>query len=158
MAVPYEGPRWAAGAGIRFSARRGAPCTAEHYQFTGEERMNIAIYGSGGAGKEVFDLLAETPEERRKWEEIVFIDDTVPSGEYWSCRRFTFEDFQKDPDCHCRGGTESPTGSIRTGEGGRLCPDPADPAPAGLCQRQRCPRRRRGAAGRRPGFAGNGDG
>ncbi len=58
--------------------------------------MNIAIYGSGGAGKEVFDLLAETPEERRKWEEIVFIDDTVPSGEYWSCRRFTFEDFQRE--------------------------------------------------------------
>ena len=57
--------------------------------------MNIAIYGSGGAGKEVFDLLEETPEERKKWDEIVFIDDTVPSGEYWSCRRFTFEDFRK---------------------------------------------------------------
>ena len=57
--------------------------------------MNIAIYGSGGAGKEVFDLLQETPKERKKWEEIVFIDDTVPSGEYWSCRRFTFEDLQK---------------------------------------------------------------
>ena len=49
--------------------------------------MNIAIYGSGGAGKEVFDLLGETPEERKKWEEILFIDDTVPGGEYWSCRR-----------------------------------------------------------------------
>ena len=57
--------------------------------------MNIAIYGSGGAGKEVFDLLQETPEERKKWEEIVFIDDTVPSGEYWTCRRFPFEEFQK---------------------------------------------------------------
>ena len=57
--------------------------------------MNIAIYGSGGAGKEVYDLLQETPEERTKWEEIVFIDDTAPSGEYWGCRRFTFEDFQK---------------------------------------------------------------
>ena len=58
--------------------------------------MNIAIYGSGGAGKEVYDLLQETPEERAKWEEIVFIDDTVPSGEYWGCRRFTFEDFRKE--------------------------------------------------------------
>ena len=28
--------------------------------------MNIAIYGSGGAGKEVFDLLGETPEERKR--------------------------------------------------------------------------------------------
>ena len=58
--------------------------------------MNIAIYGSGGAGKEVYDLLQETPEDRAKWEEIVFIDDTVPSGEYWGCRRFTFNDFQKE--------------------------------------------------------------
>ena len=58
--------------------------------------MNIAIYGSGGAGKEVYDLLQETPEERTKWEEIVFIDDTAPSGEYWGCRRFTFEDPDQD--------------------------------------------------------------
>ena len=58
--------------------------------------MNIAIYGSGGAGKEVYDLLQETPGEREKWEEILFIDDTVPSGEYWGCRRFTFEDFRKE--------------------------------------------------------------
>ena len=57
--------------------------------------MNIAIYGSGGAGKEVYDLLQETPEERVKWDEIIFIDDTVPSGEYWNCRRLTFEDFRK---------------------------------------------------------------
>ncbi len=57
--------------------------------------MNIAIYGSGGAGKEVFDLLEETPDERKKWEEILYIDDTVPSGEYWGCRRFPFEEFRK---------------------------------------------------------------
>ena len=58
--------------------------------------MKLAIYGSGGAGKEVFDLLQETPEEREKWDETVFIDDTMESGEYWSCRRFTFEDFRKE--------------------------------------------------------------
>ena len=57
--------------------------------------MNLAIYGSGGAGKEVYDLLEETPEERKKWGEILYIDDTVESGEYWGCRRFTFEDFRK---------------------------------------------------------------
>jgi sugar O-acyltransferase (sialic acid O-acetyltransferase NeuD family) len=61
----------------------------------GRDDMKIAIYGSGGAGKEVYDLLQETPGEREKWEEILFIDDTVPSGEYWGCRRFTFEDFLK---------------------------------------------------------------
>ena len=57
--------------------------------------MIIAIYGSGGAGKDTLDLLEETPEERAKWEETVLIDDTVPSGEYRSYRRFTFEDLQK---------------------------------------------------------------
>ena len=57
--------------------------------------MKIAIYGSGGAGKEVYDLLDETPEERKKWDEVLYIDDTVESGEYWGCRRLTFEDFRK---------------------------------------------------------------
>ncbi len=57
--------------------------------------MNIAIYGSGGAGKDTLDLLDESPEERKKWEETVFIDDTVPTGEYCGLRRFTFEDFRK---------------------------------------------------------------
>ena len=57
--------------------------------------MNIAIYGSGGAGKEVYDLLQETPAERARWEEILFIDDTVESGEYWHCRRVPFEEFRR---------------------------------------------------------------
>ena len=56
--------------------------------------MNIAIYGSGGAGKEVYDLLQETPEERARFDEILFIDDKEESGEYWHCRRFPFEEFR----------------------------------------------------------------
>ena len=95
-AVRSRGSRWFAGARKAFPARREAPCAAEHTLFLRSYYMNIAIYGSGGAGKEVYDLLQETPEERAKWEEIVFIDDTAPSGEYLGCRRFTFEDFQKE--------------------------------------------------------------
>ena len=56
--------------------------------------MDLGIYGSGGAGKEVYDLLLESPEQRKNWGEIVFIDDTVESGEFWGCRRYTFEDFK----------------------------------------------------------------
>ena len=108
--------------------------------------MNIAIYGSGGAGKEVFDLLQETPEERAKWDEIIFIDDTVPSGEYWSCRRFTFEDFRKTF------GPEEVRIVIAVGEP-KFRED--------LYNRVKeagGPRRRRGPAGRGPGFPGNHDG
>ena len=45
--------------------------------------MILGIYGSGGAGKEVNDILRESPEVAKQWEKAVFIDDTVESGEYW---------------------------------------------------------------------------
>lgn len=57
--------------------------------------MKLAIYGTGGSGKEAYEILEECPEERLKWDEIIFIDDTVESGEFRFCRRFTFEDLQK---------------------------------------------------------------
>ena len=57
--------------------------------------MILGIYGSGGAGKEVNDILRESPEVAKEWEKAVFIDDTVESGEYWGLERYTFEDFQK---------------------------------------------------------------
>ena len=65
--------------------------------------MNLAIYGSGGAGKEVYDLLLETPAERAKWDEVLFIDDTTESGEYWGLPRMPFEEFRQkySPDT-CR--------------------------------------------------------
>ena len=57
--------------------------------------MILGIYGSGGAGKEVFDLLQESPKVRALWQEAVFIDDTVEAGEFWGLRRFPFADFRK---------------------------------------------------------------
>jgi len=57
--------------------------------------MKLAIYGTGGSGKEAYEVFEECPKEKSKWDEIVFVDDTVESGEFRSCRRFTFEDLQK---------------------------------------------------------------
>lgn len=42
--------------------------------------MNIAIYGTGGAAKEAYELLEGYPEVRAVWDDIVFIDDTKVSG------------------------------------------------------------------------------
>lgn len=57
--------------------------------------MKLAIYGTGGSGKEAYEIFEECPEEKSKWDEIVFIDDTMESGEFKFCRRFTFEDFKR---------------------------------------------------------------
>ena len=57
--------------------------------------MILGIYGSGGAGKEVNDILRESPEVAKQWEKAVFIDDTVESGEYWGLERYPFEEFRE---------------------------------------------------------------
>ena len=57
--------------------------------------MILGIYGSGGAGKEVNDILRESPEVEKQWEKAVFIDDTVESGEYWGLERYPFEEFRE---------------------------------------------------------------
>ncbi len=53
--------------------------------------MILGIYGSGGAGREVRDIASEL----NRWEEIVFIDDTVPEGIFEDLRRMPFENFRK---------------------------------------------------------------
>ena len=55
--------------------------------------MNIAIYGTGGAGKEAYEVLVENESVRRRWDEIIFIDDTKPAGEFWECKMFPFDMF-----------------------------------------------------------------
>lgn len=53
--------------------------------------MRLAVYGSGGSGKEVYDIFVECPKEREKWEEIIFIDDTKPEGTFRDCSMMPFE-------------------------------------------------------------------
>lgn len=42
--------------------------------------MILGIYSASGGGKETFDLANEINIANHKWDEIIFIDDTKPSG------------------------------------------------------------------------------
>lgn len=53
--------------------------------------MALGIYGAGGAGREAEELARLL----RKWDEIVFIDDTAGPGVFLGVRRMPFEQFQK---------------------------------------------------------------
>ena len=53
--------------------------------------MILGIYGSGGAGREVKDIA----EELDKWDEIVFIDDTVEADIYQGISREPFSIFKE---------------------------------------------------------------
>ncbi len=52
--------------------------------------MILGIYGSGGEGREV----KESAEAVSAWTEIIFIDDTVETGEFQGCKRMPFSAFQ----------------------------------------------------------------
>ncbi|NBH82401.1 acetyltransferase [bacterium C-53] len=54
--------------------------------------MVLGIYGSGGAGKEVKEIV----DELHHWDEIVFIDDMVPADTFKDVKRMPFEQFQNE--------------------------------------------------------------
>jgi sugar O-acyltransferase (sialic acid O-acetyltransferase NeuD family) len=51
--------------------------------------MTLGIYGSGGGGNEVREIATEL----NIWDELVFIDDTVPADTFKGIRRMPFEQF-----------------------------------------------------------------
>ena len=53
--------------------------------------MRLAIYGTGGSGRELYEIITVTREWDGRWEEIVFIDDTKPEGEFPSSRVVPFD-------------------------------------------------------------------
>lgn len=57
--------------------------------------MNLAIYGTGGSGREVYELLERNDSVRKCWEEIIFVDDTKEAGEFWDCPMMPLEDVKK---------------------------------------------------------------
>lgn len=57
--------------------------------------MNLAIYGTGGAGKEVYELFENYKEMREQWDNILFIDDTKPAGVFRGCEMVPFEAFSE---------------------------------------------------------------
>ena len=53
--------------------------------------MKLMLYGSGGTGQEALYIANEINEKENRWDEIIFIDDTIPNGEKYGCRNFTFD-------------------------------------------------------------------
>lgn len=54
--------------------------------------MILGIYGTGGTGTEVYDMLQMMEHD---WQQIVFIDDTKECGEFRGCPNMPFERFQE---------------------------------------------------------------
>lgn len=55
--------------------------------------MILAIYGTGGSGKEIFERIKYVKELEEKWPQIVFIDDTKGVGEFCGCEMMPFDCF-----------------------------------------------------------------
>jgi sugar O-acyltransferase, sialic acid O-acetyltransferase NeuD family len=56
--------------------------------------MRLAIYGMGGSGKELLEMIEMAPDLSHKWNEIIFIDDTIPAGNYRGHKHFSFDEFK----------------------------------------------------------------
>lgn len=55
--------------------------------------MKLAIYGTGSSGLEMLEIIMCSEELRKRWEELVFIDDTKAPGEFHGCRMMPFDGF-----------------------------------------------------------------
>jgi sugar O-acyltransferase (sialic acid O-acetyltransferase NeuD family) len=53
--------------------------------------MKIGIYGSGGLGKEVYELAGRINAKHKRWDEIVFVDDVRDEGVFFGTRSVKFE-------------------------------------------------------------------
>lgn len=53
--------------------------------------MKLGIYGSGGLGKEIYEVALRRNNVSSLWDEIFFIDDINPEGHYFGTQRMSFE-------------------------------------------------------------------
>ncbi len=58
--------------------------------------MILGIYGSGGLGREIYELARRCGKER--WQDIVFIDDQNEEGSFFGTRRMKFETLLENKD------------------------------------------------------------
>jgi sugar O-acyltransferase (sialic acid O-acetyltransferase NeuD family) len=49
--------------------------------------MILGIYGSGGLGREIYDIAVRRNAEYPRWETIIFIDDIADEGDYYGTKR-----------------------------------------------------------------------
>ncbi len=57
--------------------------------------MILAIYGTGGGGRETFQVYMDINKERNEWKDVVFIDDTKPSGMFKNYKMFPYWQFRE---------------------------------------------------------------
>lgn len=62
--------------------------------------MLLAIYGTGGSGRELYEMIKRHGDLDSKWSEIIFIDDTK-EGFYRGLRIIKFETFCKEFKSNC---------------------------------------------------------
>lgn len=58
--------------------------------------MILAIYGTGGGGKETLQMVLEIEKVSHHWDKIVFIDDTKPVSKFHNCMSYPYETFIKE--------------------------------------------------------------
>ncbi len=57
--------------------------------------MILAIYGTGGAGKETLQVSLDIKRAGAKWQSIVFIDDTKPTGKFKGYEMLPYVEFKE---------------------------------------------------------------
>lgn len=53
----------------------------------------LGIYGTGGSGRELLEMVERFPELRGRWDDVVFIDDVKPAGEFRGRRMMPLDAF-----------------------------------------------------------------
>jgi sugar O-acyltransferase (sialic acid O-acetyltransferase NeuD family) len=57
--------------------------------------MNLALYGAGGLGREIYEIAQRRNMVSNYWGRIIFVDDFAVEGDYYNTKRVRFETLQK---------------------------------------------------------------
>ena len=60
--------------------------------------MRLAIYGTGGTGREVHEIVSSMDPLYERWEELVFVDDVTEERELYGSRIMSFEALSRSLD------------------------------------------------------------
>lgn len=65
----------------------------------GNNGMILFIYGAGGAGIEIYDMVKRNLSTGEKYDEVIFIDDFQEEGEHYGAKRIPFSSCGKYAGC-----------------------------------------------------------
>ena len=60
--------------------------------------MRLAIYGTGGTGREVHEIVSSMDPLHERWEELIFVDDVTEERELYGSRIMSFETLSRSLD------------------------------------------------------------